>query len=129
MDISSLPLQKSYIDLLTSLGFKSLYPPQLECITKGVLDKKNFVISTPTASGKTLVAMLTSLNYLYNGGKVIYLSPLRALANEKFIEFRKLETLYKSNSEKIKVSISTGDFQSNSEYLKYADLLILTNEK
>ena len=129
MDISSLPLQKSYIDLLTSLGFKSLYPPQEECITQGVLDNKNFVVSTPTASGKTLVAILTSLNYLYNGGKVIYLSPLRALANEKFIEFQKLETLSKSNSEKIKVSISTGDFQSNSEYLKYADLLILTNEK
>lgn len=129
MDISSLPLQKSYIDLLTSLGFKSLYPPQEECITQGVLDNKNFVVSTPTASGKTLVAILTSLNYLYNGGKVIYLSPLRALANEKFIEFQKLETLSKSNFEKIKVSISTGDFQSNSEYLKYADLLILTNEK
>jgi len=96
---------------------------------QGVLDNKNFVVSTPTASGKTLVAMLTSLNYLYNGGKVIYLSPLRALAHEKFIEFKKLETLSKSNSEKIKVLISTGDFQSNSEYLKYADLLVLTNEK
>ena len=129
MEISSLPLQKSYIDFLNSLGFKVLYPPQQECITQGVLDHKNFLVSTPTASGKTLVAMLTSLNYLYNGGKVVYLSPLRALAHEKFIEFKKLETLSKSNSEKIKVLISTGDFQSNSEYLKYADLLVLTNEK
>ena len=129
MEISSLPLQKSYIDFLNSLGFKVLYPPQQECITQGVLDHKNFLVSTPTASGKTLVAMLTSLNYLYNGGKVVYLAPLRALAHEKFIEFKKLETLSKSNSEKIKVLISTGDFQSNSEYLKYADLLVLTNEK
>ena len=45
-----------------------------------------------------------------NKGKVIYLSPLRALAAEKFTEFKKLEKIPLGN--KVKVAISTGDFEN-----------------
>ena len=55
---------------------------------------KSILVSAPTASGKTLIAMLAMINYLSkNKGKVIYLSPLRALAAEKFTEFKKLEKI------------------------------------
>ena len=55
----------------------------------------------------------------------IYLTPLRALASEKFEEFKKLE---KISGGKIKVAISTGDFDSKYNELDDADVIILTNE-
>ncbi|MGD8918815.1 MAG: DEAD/DEAH box helicase, partial [Nitrosopumilaceae archaeon] len=60
-------------------------------------------------------------------GKVIYLSPLRALAAEKFLEFKKLENLTIGN--KIKVGISTGDFENIEKKLEKNNIIILTNEK
>ena len=37
-------------------GILELYPPQIECVDKGMLDGKNLLVAIPTASGKTLVA-------------------------------------------------------------------------
>ena len=72
--------------------------------------------------------MLAMLGYLSkNKGKVIYLSPLRALASEKFLEFKKLEKLAMGN--KIKTAISTGDFENIEKNLDKSNILILTNEK
>ena len=72
---------------------------------------------------------MSALQHIENSGKIIYLSPLRALASEKYADFKKLESLSKSDGSSIKVSISTGDFESNNEYLKNSDIIILTNEK
>jgi len=58
---------------------------------------------------------------------VIYLSPLRALAAEKFSEFKKLEKVAIGN--KVKVSISTGDYENIEKHLEKSNVLILTNEK
>ena len=129
MNISSLDLSETSIQFLHNQGFKTLYPPQADCIKTGLLENNNLIVSTPTASGKTLVAIISALQHIENEGKIIYLSPLRALASEKYNDFKKLESLSKPNGSSIKVSISTGDFESNSEYLKNSDIIILTNEK
>ncbi len=101
-----------------------LYPPQEEAIKAGALDGKNLVLSVPTASGKTLVAELVALNHILNKrGKVVYIVPLRALASEKYDEFK---TKY---SDFCKIGISTGDFDSSGANLGNFDLLILTIEK
>ena len=72
--------------------------------------------------------MLAILSYLFkNNGKIIYLSPLRALAAEKFTEFKKLEKI--TLGKKIKVGISTGDFENIEKNLEKSNILILTNEK
>ena len=77
-----LSLPDSAIDFLKSEGFEKLYPPQEDSVKSGLLDGKSILVSAPTASGKTLIAMLAMLSYLSkNKGKVIYLSPLRALKN------------------------------------------------
>lgn len=47
-------------NLLRVLGYSSLYPPQADAISQGVLDGKNLLITTPTASGKTLIAMMAA---------------------------------------------------------------------
>ena len=128
MKIEQLDLPKPAINFLESQGFKKLYPPQEDCVKSGLLEGKSILVSAPTASGKTLIAMLAMINYLSkNDGKVIYLSPLRALAAEKFSEFKKLEKV--TLGKKIKVGISTGDFENIEKNLEKSNVLILTNEK
>ncbi|HJJ23194.1 MAG TPA: DEAD/DEAH box helicase [Nitrosopumilus sp.] len=128
MKIENLNLPDSAIKFLKSQGFKKLYPPQTESVESGLLDGNSILISAPTASGKTLIAMLAMISYLSkNDGKVIYLSPLRALAAEKFSEFKKLEKV--ALGRKIKVGISTGDFENLEKNLEKNNVLILTNEK
>jgi len=128
MNIERLELPDTAIDFLKSQGFEKLYPPQADSVKSGLLNGKSILVSAPTASGKTLIAMLAMLSYISkNKGKVIYLSPLRALAAEKFSEFKKLEKISLGN--KIKVAISTGDFENIEKNLEKSNVLILTNEK
>lgn len=103
--------------------FPNLTPIQEKSAKAGLLEKEYQLICAPTASGKTLVASMAIANTL-DRGKAIYLVPLRALANEKFKEFKEMlkETDYQ-------VAMSTGDMDSNSPYLSQKDLLILTTEK
>jgi helicase len=51
------------------------------------------------------------------------------LANEKYEEFKPFENLVKPNGDLVKVMISSGDYDSRSEYLNEGDIIILTNEK
>ena len=128
MKITDVKLPKSAVDFLKSESYSELYPPQEDSIKAGLLEGKNILVSAPTASGKTLIAILGMINYLAkNKGKIVYLSPLRALAAEKFEEFKKLEKI--DLGRKIKVQISTGDFESIDKNLATSDILILTNEK
>ena len=128
MKIEKLDLPDTAIEFLKSQGFEKLYPPQADSVNSGLLDGKSILVSAPTASGKTLIAMLAMISYLSkNTGKVIYLSPLRALAAEKFSEFKKLEKVALGN--KVKVSISTGDYENIEKNLENSNVLILTNEK
>ena len=128
MKISELKLSKQVTDFLKNEGYSELYPPQKDSIEAGLLDGQNILVSAPTASGKTLIAIIAMINYLSNKqGKVVYLSPLRALAAEKFSEFQKLESL--DFGKKIKVQISTGDYEFVDAGLEKSDILILTNEK
>ena len=109
---------------LKAKGFSTLYPPQEAAVRAGLLEGKNLVISSPTASGKTLIAMMAAyFKIKKNQSKVVYLAPLRALASEKYSEFSELDRFG------IRCGISTGDFDSSGESLRGYDLLVLTNEK
>jgi len=116
--------------ILIKDGMSTLYPPQEEAIKAKALDGQNLVLASPTASGKTLVAELCALKHvLERNGKVLYLSPLRALANEKFDEFKKYSAIRKSNGRQVRVGISTGDFDSSDPWLERYDIIVTTNEK
>ncbi len=116
--------------LLEESGITELFPPQVEAIRAGALEGKNLLLASPTASGKTLVAELCALKHiLEREGKVLYLSPLRALASEKYSEFKKYEALIKPNGRHIKVGISTGDYDSSDPWLGRFDIIVSTNEK
>jgi helicase len=58
--------------------------------------EKNCIVSTPTASGKTLMAILAAIKTLEKGKKVLYTSPLVALAFEKYEELSKFFNEYKT---------------------------------
>jgi helicase len=116
--------------LLIDSGIKELYPPQVEAIKAGALEGKNILLASPTASGKTLVAEMCAVKHvLEQTGKVLYLCPLRALASEKYMEFRNYESIKKPDDRKIRVGISTGDFDSSDSWLAKFDIIIVTNEK
>lgn len=130
MKIEELPLHDSVKQVLISEGTTELFPPQQDAVLAGVLDGKNLVLASPTASGKTLVAELCALKHvLEHGGKVLYLSPLRALASEKFESFRRYSKLKKANGRRVSVGISTGDYDSGDPWMGKHDIIVTTNEK
>lgn len=112
---------------LMKKGIRELYPPQSEAIKMGVLRGKNLVISTPTASGKTLIAILTASIHIESGGKVLYLTPLRAITSEKLREFKELLT--GDSSRLVKIAATSGDYDSEDRWLSEYDVIICTNEK
>ncbi len=130
MIVSELDVLEPVKEILIAEGIEVLWPPQVEAIKRGALEGKNLVLASPTASGKTLVAELCALKkVLEEGGRVLYLTPLRALAAEKYQEFKKYEKLEKPSGKHIAVAISTGDCDSSDPWLGRYDIVICTNEK
>lgn len=105
-------------------GLSELYPPQEAALGEGLLHGRSLVIASPTASGKTLIAIIAAFTKVkIEGRKVVYLAPLRALASEKFAEFSELSEFG------IRTVISTGDYDTSGEALGRADIIVLTNER
>ena len=128
--VDDLPVPEPAKHIILNSGIVELYPPQEEAIRAGALEGKNLVLASPTASGKTLVAELCALKHvLERDGKVLYLTPLRALASEKFQEFKRYTVLKKRSGRRVSVGISTGDFDSSDPWLARYDIIIATNEK
>ena len=57
---------KLHPDLYKKIDFEHLRPAQSKAIDAGLLDRKNLLICTPTASGKTLIAEIAMLQNIYN---------------------------------------------------------------
>jgi helicase len=130
LKISELSVPQPVKDVLDSLGIKELFPPQVDTIQAGLFEGQNIVLASPTASGKTLIAELASMKHvLENHGKVVYLSPLRALASEKYDEFKKYTQIVKADGSNVSVGISTGDFDDAANWMEKFDIVITTNEK
>jgi helicase len=128
--VAELSIPEAVKELVIRSGIVELYPPQEEAVKAGALEGKNLVLASPTASGKTLVAELCALKHiLEKNGKTIYLTPLRALASEKFEEFRKYTSITKADGRRVRIGISTGDFDSTDPWLERFDVIVMTNEK
>jgi len=122
LDETGIPAE--LLDFFRDKGITDLYPPQEEAIRAGLLEGKSLVVSSPTASGKTLLALLSAYaKTKLQVRKVVYLAPLRALASEKYSEFSEFSRFG------IRTSISTGDYDSTGESLGRSDIIVLTNER
>ena len=116
-------LPNEFYDILAE-DIKGFRPAQDKAIRAGLLDGKNLLICTPTASGKTLAAELALMKaILEKKGKAVYMAPLKALASEKYKDFKK------RYGDLIKIAISIGDIDSADSYLAEYDLIICTSEK
>ncbi|CAK7332739.1 unnamed protein product [Dovyalis caffra] len=85
----------------------------IEAFLKG----SSVVVSAPTSSGKTLIAEAAAVATVARGRRIFYTTPLKALSNQKFRDFR--ETFGDEN-----VGLLTGDSAIN----KDAQVLIMTTE-
>ncbi|GAA3439744.1 DEAD/DEAH box helicase [Kutzneria kofuensis] len=83
----------------------SLYPHQQEALIE-VVSGSNVILSTPTGSGKSLVAAGAHFAALANGVRTFYTAPIKALVSEKF--FALCETFGAD-----KVGMLTGDASVN----------------
>jgi len=90
-------------------------PWQTEALS--AVSETDVVISVPTGSGKTYVAVEAARRAMEDKRTVIYTSPLKALSNTKYTEFSRVFG-------PDKVGILTGDRQENGQ----APLLIMTTE-
>ncbi|MBH0203097.1 MAG: DEAD/DEAH box helicase [Nitrospira sp.] len=90
-------------------------PWQTEALS--AVSETDVVISVPTGSGKTYVAVEAARRAMEDNRTVIYTSPLKALSNTKYTEFSKI---FGPDT----VGILTGDRQENGQ----APLLIMTTE-
>ncbi|MBS3101400.1 DEAD/DEAH box helicase [Candidatus Woesearchaeota archaeon] len=102
----------------------NLRPAQEKAVKKGLLQGRNLLVCTPTASGKTLIAELASLKSIIEGrGKAVYIVPLKALASEKYRDFKR------RYGNIAKIALSVGDTDSADPYLAEYDLIVVTAEK
>lgn len=104
---------------------RKLNPMQKEALKMGILEGESLVVSSPTSSGKTLLAELAGLNVTLNKKqKMVYLCPLVALAREKYEDFKRKYQKYG-----IKVALSVGNYDSSDPWLQKFDWIVASNEK
>ncbi len=65
-----------------------LLPVQVLALKAGILDGENLLVVSATASGKTLIAEMAGIPRALKGGKLLFLTPLVALANQKYRDFK-----------------------------------------
>ena len=79
-----LPADEILSRFVSAAGFE-LYPAQEEAVLE-LLDGKHVILSTPTGSGKSLVAQALHFAALCRGEGTYYTAPIKALVNEKFFQ-------------------------------------------
>jgi superfamily II RNA helicase len=76
------PLFDAFSGWAGEQGFE-LYPAQVEALIE-VVSGSNLILSTPTGSGKSLVATGAHFAALAHGQRSFYTAPIKALVSEKF---------------------------------------------
>ena len=123
MNVKELGFSKKVEDIL-SKDVPKLNPPQKMAVNSGLLEGKNIVVASPTASGKTFIGEMALVKNFLKGGKTVYLVPLKALASEKYHDFKE-----KYTSLGMKINISVGDLDRDESRLAAYDVIIASNEK
>ncbi|MDD5111577.1 MAG: DEAD/DEAH box helicase [Candidatus Altiarchaeota archaeon] len=124
MRLDELSFGEKFKKILAAEGIQELYPPQEQALKAGIAEGESIILCTPTASGKTLASEFAIIHALEQGGKAVYVVPLKALAYEKYTDFKKYETMG------FRVLMEIGDLDAK----KYShkpdyDIMVATAEK
>ena len=84
---------------------------------EAIVKEQHVLVTAHTGSGKTLPAEFAINHLVKQNKKVIYTSPIKALSNQKYSEFRR-------KYPHISFGLMTGDIKINPD----ADVLIMTTE-
>jgi len=126
-ELDDLGLDADIVSMLRDeWGIEHLFPPQAEALPHA-LSGRNLMLTIPTASGKSLVAYLALVHRLktdLEGGRGIYVVPLKALASEKTSELREL-----ASKVGLKVGMAIGDRDGETGAVEDSDILVCTSEK
>ncbi|WAC04795.1 MAG: DEAD/DEAH box helicase [Methanoregula sp.] len=83
--ITELPLPGQFVQ---ASGVGALMPAQQLAVEAGLLYGKDLLVVAATASGKTFIGEMAGVkNYLEGRGRMLFLVPLVALANQKYERF------------------------------------------
>ncbi|MDR3223210.1 MAG: DUF5814 domain-containing protein [Methanobrevibacter sp.] len=129
--INHLKIPKDFKNVLDKNNDKYLLPIQYLSIKKGLLKGENLLVVSGTGSGKTLVGELAGVPKALKGEKFLFLTPLVALSNQKYRDFKeKYEALG------LKIAIKVGmnrikaknELQLKDSYISNSDIVVGTYE-
>jgi helicase len=126
-DLRKYELPDTLLDIWTQQQGEFLLPVQEVAAQRyGLFEGRSLVISSPTSSGKTFVGEMAAMRAAFAGKRVLYLTPLRALAEEKFHTFRARYGAYG-----VKVVAATRDRREFDRDIEQGDfhLAVLVYEK
>lgn len=84
MPVEALDLPAQFKSFLLNRT-KTLLPVQAKAVAGGLLEGRNLLVVSATATGKSLVGEMAGIkNFLSGKGKLLFLVPLVALANQKY---------------------------------------------
>lgn len=96
----------AFVEWAESTGIR-LYPAQDEAVIE-IVSGNNLILSTPTGTGKSLVAVAAHFAALVSGRRSFYTAPIKALVSEKF--FALVDVFGAEN-----VGMITGDSSVNAD--------------
>ena len=115
------PSSKNFADTVNENYFQlppNCTPDQFQLDAGSALNQnKDVLVEAPTGTGKTAIAHYVATKNMHEGKTTFYTTPLKALSNQKLLEFRKV---YGDEN----VGILTGDRRENVE----APIVIMTTE-
>lgn len=120
-------IPEQIIDIWRNEEGDSLLPLQLEAIEKfDLLTGNSILITAPSSSGKTFVGEMAAINSYYQVKKTILLVPMKAIAEEKYLDFQR-----KYQSFGLRIVISTHDRTEYDESILagYFDIAVIIFEK
>lgn len=129
LDIHPVPITALQNELYESLYTKYKYFNPVQSQTFHVLyhTDTNVLVGAPTGSGKTITSEIAILRLLsnYPGRKAVYIAPLKALARERVLDWKKkLGEILGLNVVEL-----TGDVTPDLILLNQSDIIITTPEK
>ena len=131
IDMKRLKIDKRFKKVLMESGNTELLPVQYLAIKEGLLKGEDLLVVSATGSGKTLVGELAGISKALKGEKFVFLTPLVALANQKYRDFKKkysklgLNVAIKVGRNRVKAK---GELNLPDSDVSKADIVVATYE-